>query len=246
VSYAQRDTPLESLDTALAECASGRIGGNVTMPLKSAVAERAARLSDLAQRVGAVNTFWFEQGALIGHNTDVDGARASVAALAPIGGHDRVVLLGAGGAAGAVLLALESLGIRHVAVASRSSERATQLLERVGTAGTVLSSAAPHLDEWLSTASLVINATPLGMTDDTFPVDLSRLGPDTAVFDLVYRRGGTAWVRAAHATGRWAEDGQRMLVEQGASAFTCWFGVAPDRAAMWGALASAPPPTRTP
>lgn len=244
--YARRDVPPESLDAVLAECAAARIGGNVTMPHKNAVAERASRLSEVARRAGAVNTFWFERGALVGHNTDVDGARATIAALAPAGGHDRVVMLGAGGAAGAVVLALESLGVAHVAIAARTPPRAEALLVSMGATGTVLADHDAQLDEWLATASLVINATPRGMKDDTFPVDLARLGRDTAVFDLVYRRGGTAWMRAARAAGHWAEDGLRMLVEQGAAAFTCWFGVAPDRRVMWDALDSAPPTPRTP
>lgn len=243
-AYTHRDVPPDTLDAVLAECAAARMGGNITMPHKNAVAERAARLSDVARRAGAVNTFWFERGALVGHNTDVDGARASIDALAPARGHDRVVLLGAGGAAGAVLLALESLGLSKVVLASRTLARAQALLACVGTAGIALSTEDPQLDEWLATASLVINATPLGMKDDAFPIALDRLGRDTAVFDLVYRRGGTAWMRAAREAGHWAEDGLRMLVEQGAAAFTCWFGVSPDRQVMWDALESAPPPTR--
>jgi shikimate dehydrogenase len=82
----------------------------------------------------------------------------------------------------------------------------------------------------------VVNATPVGLKDDALPAPIGALPSGAAVFDLVYRANETAWVRAARAAGHRAADGEGMLVEQGALSFERWFGVVPDRGAMWRAL----------
>jgi shikimate dehydrogenase len=93
------------------------------------------------------------------------------------------------------------------------------------------------MEEALDGATLVVNATPLGLgPGDVLPVPIEALPAAAAVYDLVYAPARTRWVRAARAAGHPAEDGLGMLVEQGALAFRRWFGREPDRAAMWAAL----------
>jgi shikimate dehydrogenase len=110
--------------------------------------------------------------------------------------------------------------------------RARDLVSRFDRIATV--AASP--EEALEGAMLVVNTTPVGMRDDHLPVPIELLPPGAAVFDLVYRSSETAWVTAARAAGHRASDGMGMLVEQGALAFTRWFGVEPDRDAMWRAM----------
>jgi shikimate dehydrogenase len=96
-------------------------------------------------------------------------------------------------------------------------------------------------------AGLVVNCTPIGMRDDdALPLPVEQLAAGTAVFDLVYRAGGTRCVYEAKARGLPAEDGLRMLVEQGAAAFASWFGETPSREVMWGALGVAAPDPHAP
>ncbi len=233
VEYGRLDVPPEGLAEALRELARSASGGNVTMPHKQAVFAATQNVSALAQRVGAVNTFWHADGALCGHNTDVAGVLASVHALCPTGLRERrVALLGAGGSAAAVLVALELAGCTDIRVWSRQGTRAEELAERVGVRVVVATSVDVAIDD----AALVINATPLGMSSDDMPVPVERLAPSAAVFDLVYRPNETAWVRDARARGHAAEDGLRMLVEQGAESFRVWFDVEPSLAAMWATL----------
>lgn len=247
ITYDRLDTPPADLDETLARCAASHIGGNVTVPLKELVYDRCARVSAVAERAGAVNTFWFDDGLLVGHNTDVDGAGATIDALCPGELAGPVVLLGAGGSAAAVLLALAQRQAQSITIIARTPARAEALLARTGVTGTVLAAGAPPADaqvhEALQRAVLVINATPVGMRDDTQPAPVASLGIGAAVYDLVYREGGTAWTRAAAARGLRAEDGLRMLVEQGAAAFRCWFGREPSREAMWRALGRPAPPS---
>ena len=206
--------------------------GNVTVPHKEAFAACCTQLSPVAQRTGAVNTFWTEDGTLVGDNTDVGGFDAAVRATVGVPGNGGVVVvLGAGGGASAVLAAIERWEGVTALVWSRTMGRAERLVVRY-----------PRLarTEWsveaaIMGADLVVNATPLGFDDNAMPLDPALLGPFTTAFDLVYRRGETPWVLACRGRGLRASDGLPMLISQGALAFERWFGVAPDRSAMMGA-----------
>ena len=221
------------LARVLGELVATRAAGNVTIPHKEAVAARCGWLTPTARRAGAVNTFWVRDGTLCGDNTDVGGFDAlarSVLPAPPAG--LRVALIGAGGAAAAVLVATEAWPDAAAFVHARTLERAERLTRRLG-----IGRVAATVREAVDRADLVINATPLGLRpSDALPVDPSWLAPQAVAIDLVYGGGETPWVRAVRATGRLATDGTGMLVEQGALAFRRWFGVEPDRGAMWRAL----------
>jgi shikimate dehydrogenase len=233
VRYELLDVAPDALDATLDALIADDTWGNVTIPHKEHVASRCARVSALAERVGAVNTFWIEGGVLVGDNTDVGGFLALLETVAPdLDRTKPVVVLGAGGAAAAVLAALERYGFVDVRVYSRTEARAIALCERFSMASVVA-----DRDASLRGAVLVVNATPAGLDDETLPLDVGALDPSAAVLDLVVGRNETPLVRAARARGHRAADGLTMLIEQGALAFERWFGVAPDRDAMRQAVA---------
>jgi shikimate dehydrogenase len=234
--YEALDVPPGRLAATLAQLAHDGAAGNVTIPHKPAVAAACRRLSPVAERVGAVNTFWHEDGVLVGDNTDVAGFEAMARLLLGARPSDlRVLLLGAGGAAAAVCLAVGRWAGTRLAVWARHPEGAKALATRFPGVTVVLDPAVAAAD-----VDVVVNATPLGLGDgDPFPVPVNRLARDAAVMDLVYRAGETAWVRAARAAGHRAADGRDMLIAQGAHAFERWFGFPPDVAAMRAALAAA-------
>lgn len=203
--------------------------GNVTVPHKEAFAACCSQLSPVAQRTGAVNTFWTEDGVLVGDNTDVGGFDAAVRATVgapPVG--SVVAVLGAGGGASAVLAAVERWDGVTARVWSRTMGRAERLVERYPR----VARAEWSMETAVQGVALVVNATPVGLDDGCMPLDPAMLDPATAVFDLVYRRGETPWVLACKGRGLRASDGLPMLVEQGAIAFERWFGIKPDRPAM--------------
>lgn len=234
-TYVTLDIPRSALPETIEELHRSRMAGNVTIPYKEAVRDACDRLTDTARRVGAVNTFWTAvDGALVGDNTDVGGFEAAAQELlgAPKEG-EVVALLGAGGAAAAVLRALEGWPGCRVRMYARTPARGQELMKRFDVPVEVVDSPERALRD----ATVVVNATPIGLRDDAMPAPIDALTPGAAVLDLAYRRGGTAFVRAAGARGHRALDGMTMLIEQGALAFERWFGRLPDRDVMWSAVA---------
>jgi len=227
--YETVDIPASAIDDTLDTLASQEAAGNVTVPHKQAVFARCDRLTPVAQRAAAVNTFWFEHGELVGDNTDVAGLNAAVRQL--VGAEPReltIGLLGAGGAASAVLTAAEAWANCRILVHNRTRERADALCARFSSVARLA-----DVDELAHDADLVVNATTLGLRDDSLPIDPGQLRSSAMVLDLVYRLGETAWVRLSRDRGLRALDGLTMLIEQGAAAFERWFGFPPDRDVMW-------------
>ena len=237
LTYELLDVHPSALETTLASLASERAAGNVTVPHKTGATSAMKAVSPAARRIEAVNTFHTaDSGDLIGDNTDPLGFAALVRGT--LGREPRDAqfgVIGAGGAAAAVLATIEGWSGCSARIYSRNAKRAEQLASRFPDVARVerLSEDEPVLGE------IVVNATPIGLGNDDVPVALDRLAPNAAILDLVYRRGETAWVRLARAEGRTASDGLPMLFEQGAAAFEIWFGIQPDRNAMWSALKEA-------
>lgn len=219
-----------------------RTAGNVTVPHKERMAALCDMLTPLAMAVEAVNTFWFEpDGRLVGDNTDVDGFDFSARFLLEERvDHARVLLLGAGGSAAAVLEAVSEWPRARVTIAARSRERAEALAARHPRLCDVVDFtpelSSPVAAEILAGATLIVNATPLGLDGHAMPIDPALVPARCAVMDLTYRRGRTPWINALRARGHRAEDGLPMLVEQGALAFERWYGVPADRVAMLRAI----------
>jgi shikimate dehydrogenase len=214
-------------------------GGNVTVPHKALAARTVDRPGDAVVRTGACNAFWLEDGAVHGDNTDVAGAREAVRALLgrpPQGA--RVLLLGAGGSASAVVCALADAGVERIVVANRTRDRADALAERFRAPGVridVVDSADALAAERFD---LAVNATSLGLRPaDPLPFDPDAPGPALgAALDLVYAPGETRWVREMRARGLAAADGKEMLIQQGAAAFRRWWSIDPPLEVMREAL----------
>ncbi len=201
----------------------GLAGANVTIPFKREAADLCDELEDDAREADSVNTIRVEGRRLVGTSTDGIGFVRAAEALGWDGGS--VVCLGAGGAARAVLTTLARSGLAgDVVVCARNAARASW----VETAGGRLLPWDPVVwgcDPAFESASLVIQATPLGREGTRLPeLPWSRLPEHVIGIDLNYGRPGSTFVGLARAHGLCAEDGRRMLVHQGAAAFEYWFG----------------------
>jgi shikimate dehydrogenase len=229
LAYEALDVTSRELRKVVRQLKVSNAAGNVTIPHKLAVHELCDVSTDLAGKVGAINTFWFESGKLHGDNTDVGGFDAAARAL--LGGETaraRIVVLGAGGAAAAVLAAAEEWPDAKVTIVARHHDRAAALALRFRD----VARAEKSVDRAIRGATLIVNATPVGQQDESQPIDVELIPKSAAVLDLVYKRGGTAWVKAARQKGIRSADGLPMLLEQGALSFQRWFGKEPDREAM--------------
>ena len=199
-------------------------GCNVTVPHKVAVLDHVPDPGGVRGSIGAANTvFRGADGALIATNTDAAGFLAPISELDLAGAP--VVVIGAGGAARAVLFALEKAGVGSVTVMNRSPLKAAGLLAHFGLKGDVVPPGAP-----LPPAALVVNASSLGMTGQPpLGLDLSPLPEDAIVYDIVYAPLETPLLAAARARDLATVDGLEMLVGQAALAFELFFGAAPPR-----------------
>jgi len=217
------------------------LGASVTVPHKIAVMSMLDDLSAAARRAGAVNTIVNRDGALFGDNTDIYGFGVAVSD-ALRGRPPRVaVILGAGGAARAVVLALEAAEAGEIVVANRDEERAARLAQDLDPAPVrPMRLDKDFLTEVLPRAELLVNATSLGWHPGETPIDLEcleLLPADAVVADLTYR--DTDLLLAAQARGLKTADGLPMLVHQGARAFELWTGSQAPVAAMLGAAQAA-------
>lgn len=235
LEYEPLDVGPAELDGVVRRLVAERGAGNVTTPHKRRVFELCDHLTPPARRTGAVNSFRVRGGMLEGDNTDVHGFQALAERV--LGGAPErrfVAVLGTGGAASAVLAAVEGWSGSSAVVISRSMDRARKLAADFPD----LASAAEHPSTALAEVDTVVNATPLGLKDsDPLPFELELLDPGAAVLDLTYAVGRTRLVREANHRGHPAADGATMLLEQGVAAYVHWLGVLPDRRAMELALA---------
>ncbi len=206
-------------------------GCNVTIPHKEAAVEGVDRVEPLARRIGAVNTIIVgEDGSLEGRNTDAFGFRQNLLECVP-DWRPRdapAVVLGAGGAARAVVAALVDLDVREIRVVNRSRPRALAVSRDLGGAPSAISVHGwEEAGPLLAAAGLLVNTTNLGMEGEPpLPLDIRSLPRSAPVADLVYVPLETALLRAAREAGHPVVDGLGTLLHQGRPGFEAWFGVA--------------------
>ncbi|MXW92219.1 MAG: shikimate dehydrogenase [Rhodospirillaceae bacterium] len=228
--YAPFPIAPENFETAVRGLAAAGLAGlNVTVPHKAAACALCDRLDDTARRLAAANTLVFgPDGAIEGRNTDAYGFAEALKAAAPeaAAGRGPAVVLGAGGAARAVVLALQSLGYSPVRIANRTAAHAEAAASALGPG--VETVPWEERAAALAGAALLVNATSLGMTGrPALDLPLADLPPEATACDIVYAPLETPLLAAARRRGCRAVDGLGMLLHQGRPGFRAWFGVDP-------------------
>jgi shikimate dehydrogenase len=223
--------PPEKLDAAVRGIAAlGLRGCNVTTPHKQAIFPLLDRVDDLARKIGAVNTVVVEEdGSLTGFNNDGNGFIQSLRDADPNWqpGSGPILVLGAGGAARAVVASLAAQGAKEIRVANRTLDKAHEIAAAVGPAVKVLR--WDEREDALGGIALLANATSLGMTGKP-PLDMPLAGlPQRAlVGDLIYLPPETPLLEAARQRGNVTVNGLGLLLNQARPAFNAWFGVMPE------------------
>ena len=231
--YIPLAVPPQSLHTAAALFRSARFAGaNVTIPHKSAITHYCDRLSPLSEATGTVNTLYWENSLLCGATTDTEGFIRAVAAAGHVLDGSNMVLLGNGGAARtlAIALAMEKR-IASLCIVGRNADRIAALaatVERVtGFSVSWVPLDGKELSSVMERCTLLVNCTSVGMhpATDATPLPASMLHPGMTVFDAIYNPAETRLLREARACGCRTENGLRMLLFQGLASFRYWTGV---------------------
>jgi shikimate dehydrogenase len=229
-SYGREAVPPEDLAGFLQHLKGlGYVGCNVTLPHKEAAYDLVEVQDRTTRSIRAVNTIYVEGDRLVGFNTDAYGFAAHLRSVLPNwrGHGTSVLVLGAGGAARAIVAAVLEEGVSHVAIANRTAARGSALAEHFGARVTALAWSA--IPRQLPDCDLVVNTTVLGMAGQpALEIDLERLPLSAAVADIVYVPLDTDLLKQARTRGHPVVDGLGMLLHQAVPGFEVWFGVRPE------------------
>jgi len=210
--------------------AHGYAGANVTLPHKEAALRLSAVADEAARAIGAANTLWLDQaGRLCAGNSDAYGFMTNLKAEAPDWNRGRrpVMVLGAGGAARAILYGLLNEGAARVLIANRTRDRAEGLAQAFGPSVQLVDWEDRHRAP--AGCGLLVNATSLGMIGkESLDIDVKALPADAVVADIVYSPLETKLLAAARTRGNRVVDGLGMLLHQAVPGFERWFGVRPE------------------
>jgi shikimate dehydrogenase len=240
IRYELWETPADAFPERLQRIRAGAaLGANVTVPHKERAFGAMDTVSDVARRIGAVNTVVRRGQSLHGDNTDAHGFVVPLLERGIALGDVHAVVVGAGGAARAVIVALLTAGARQVTVVNRTAERAERLATELDDAR-LRARPMTALDTLAPEAGLLVNATALGWADHDAPVTAEVMhmwAADALAYDLTYR--DTPFLRLARAAGLETLDGLGMLVHQGARSFALWTNQAAPVDLMWQAAIAA-------
>lgn len=210
-----------------------QLGANVTIPHKELIKDYCDELTDTAQKIGATNTLFKQNGRLIGDNTDAYGFISNLEDLAPDWDNDleEITILGAGGATRGLLYGLQQRTAARINLVNRTFDRAAALAAEFNAdkSDQIGAFESNELAKLLPKTSLFINATSMGMNNDRHPnLDVSLLPNNAIVNDIVYTPLDTPLLKDARAAGLKCVDGLGMLLHQAVPGFEHWFGVRPS------------------
>ena len=195
-------------------------GCNVTVPFKKTVIPFLDKLSLEAEQTQSVNTISFHNGDLIGHNTDISGFLKAMNKLNYKVKGKKILILGAGGVVPSIIFALNKMEASKITVSNRTYKKAENLKSQFNKINIVNWGEIPEFD-------IIINATSLGLNNETINLDTSNIGNDKLFYDVIYNPNETNFLKEGKKLGNQTENGKLMFVYQALEAFKLWHGIEP-------------------
>ena len=195
-------------------------GCNVTVPFKKKVIPFLDKLSQEAEQTQSVNTITFDNGDLVGYNTDIGGFDAAIKKLNFKTKGKKVLILGAGGVVPSIIFALKNMHVQEIIISNRTRERAENLKVLFNNIKTI---------EWgaLTDFHMIINATSLGLNNEKINLDFPSLGHDKLFYDVIYNPQETPFLKVGKQLGYKTENGKTMFIYQALEAFKLWHKIEP-------------------
>ena len=196
-------------------------GCNVTVPFKKKVIPFLDKLSIQAEQTQSVNTIIFENGNLIGHNTDIIGFDKAIKSLNFIMKDKKILILGAGGVVPSIVFALKEMDVSEITISNRTKQKAENLKILFKNL---------NILEWgnLTDFDVIINATSLGLNNEKINLDFSKVGKNKLFYDVIYNPAETNFLKEGKQFGNTSENGATMFIYQALEAFKLWHGVEPE------------------
>ncbi len=219
--YDKKKIDKKDLQTIISEVKEKKIKGiNVTVPFKKAVIPYLDKLSPEAEQTQSVNTIILNDDNLIGHNTDISGFINAIRGLNYNIDGKKVFILGAGGVVPSIIFALNKMNVSEIIISNRTRQRADDLKSQFKIINVIDWGNIPKFD-------MIINATSLGLNNETINFNFSDVGDNKLFYDVIYNPRETSFLKEGKKLGNQSENGKLMFVYQALEAFKLWHGIEP-------------------
>ena len=221
--YDKKEINEKDIKSIISEIKNEKINGiNVTVPFKKIVIPFLDNLSPEANESQSVNTIYFQNGKLIGHNTDISGFELGIKYSKYDVKNKKVFILGAGGVVSSIITALKRMGASELIISNRTKSKAEDLKNTFKELEIVDWGETPNFD-------MIINATTIGLkNEDGIKLDYSKIEPNKFFYDVIYNPKETIFLKRAKLFGNKAENGKMMFIYQAHQSFTIWHKLMPD------------------
>ena len=220
--YDKKKIDEKDLQTTILEVKEKKTGGiNVTVPFKKSVIPYLDKLSPEAEQTQSVNTIILTDDILVGHNTDISGFTKAIKDLNFNIEGKKIFILGAGGVVPSIIFALNKMNVSEIIISNRTRQKADDLKSQFKIINVIDWGNIPKFD-------MIINATSLGLNNETLNFNFSDVGDNKLFYDVIYNPSETSFLKEGKKLGNRSENGKLMFVYQALEAFKLWHGIEPD------------------
>ena len=221
--YNKKKLEISELEILIKDVREKKIDGiNVTVPFKNNIIPFLDKLSSEAEKTQSVNTIYLKDDIVVGHNTDIEGFELAIKNINYDVTGKKVLLLGAGGVAPSIIVALNNMKAKKIFISNRTQNKAENLKKTFNKIEIIEWGTIPNFD-------MIINATSLGLkNDENIGLDYSKIGTDKFFYDVIYNPSETNFLKLAKNNGHKIENGKKMFIYQAQASFKIWNSLEPN------------------